>query len=441
MDNQSLEDALKRADALARNGDFTNAISVLKSVLANQPNNVQTLTMLSRVYRANGNVKDAIENLTNIVEQTPDDPWSWYDLGASYESLEDYANAASAYLKAWRLNTKNARFALTAGYALWQDNQKQDALSVWSLGADIDPLVRIAQFREEADVATREKSKLADTELRRHFTQLFETSLEKFQSPERLVSAVWPQTHFGDVVYKVENQKPYMFYAPDLPPEPVFETSALNWAQSLKMATPDVIAELNQYLTRTRDYGRPYLSHVSGGEESWRSLQGSEDWNALHLYKDAKLESCAEFFPKTLAALEDVPLVEMFKTPMEVFFSVLKPGTHIPPHFGLSNSRLTAHLPLIIPKDCQIRVAEHVHRWEEGELFLFDDSFDHEARNDSEDIRIVLIFETWRPDLTKAEIATLQHSMESRTTWLNNCLLYTSPSPRDRQKSRMPSSA
>ena len=25
--------------------------------------------------------------------------------------------------------------------------------------------------------------------------------------------------------------------------------------------------------------------------------------------------------------------------------------------------------------------------------------------------------------------------------WFNNCLLYTSPSPRDRQKSRMPSSA
>ena len=27
------------------------------------------------------------------------------------------------------------------------------------------------------------------------------------------------------------------------------------------------------------------------------------------------------------------------------------------------------------------------------------------------------------------------------TAWVNTCLLYTSPSPRDRQKSRMPSSA
>ena len=285
MDNQSLEDALKRADALARNGDFTNAIAKLNSVLTHQPNHVQTLTMLSRVYRADGNVKDAIEHLTNIVGQTPDDPWSWYDLGASYESLEDYANAATACLKAWRLNTKNARFALTAGYALWENNQKQEALSVWSLGADIDPLVRIAQYREDADAATREKSKLADTELRRHFTHLFESSLEKFNSPKRLVSAVWPQTHFGDVVYQVENQKPYMFYAPDLPPEPVFETSELKWAQSLKLATPNIIAELNQYLTRTQDYGSPYLSHVTGGEESWRSLQGSEDWKYSRFHK------------------------------------------------------------------------------------------------------------------------------------------------------------
>ena len=31
--------------------------------------------------------------------------------------------------------------------------------------------------------------------------------------------------------------------------------------------------------------------------------------------------------------------------------------------------------------------------------------------------------------------------LEKRVNWLRSCLLYTSPSPRDRQKSRMPSSA
>jgi len=420
MSNLSIQSSLEKADAYAKQGDFESAISTLLLVLETTPDSVTGLTMLSRIYRATGDSNKAIDLLKAVNVQSPDDPWNWHDLGDSYESSGDFKNAAASYLTAWRLNPKNARFALTAGFALWKDNQRQDALKVWSLGADLDPLVRIAQFREDADSVTRFKSKLADSELRRHFTDLFDVSLKKFGSPDRLATAIWPQTHFGSVEYKVDDQKPYMFYAPDLPSVPVFETSKLPWAKMLQRATPDIVTELNAYLSRTQNYGSPYLAHLSDGEESWRVLQGSEDWNALHLYKSARLEECAQSFPKTLAALENVPLVKMFGTAMEVFFSVLKPGTHIPPHYGLSNSRLTAHLPLIIPKGCEIRVSDQVHQWKEGELFLFDDSFDHEARNDSDAIRIVLIFETWRPDLDATEIQTLQHSMESRSECLSN---------------------
>ncbi|RZV37809.1 MAG: aspartyl/asparaginyl beta-hydroxylase domain-containing protein, partial [Acidimicrobiales bacterium] len=328
--------------------------------------------------------------------------------------------AVNAFLKAWSLNKGNARFALYAGYALWQAGRNEEALQVWSIGSDMDPLVRIAHLRPDADQTTRIKSETADNELRRFFTQMYQNGLARYENPERLLSAMWPQTHIGNVEYKRENQKPYMFYAPDLPETPVFETSEIPWAQTLKNATPKIIQELETYLENTHDYGRPYLAHMSDGEESWEHLRGSEDWNALHLYKDAEKQSCASSFPETLTTLEDAPLVEMFGTPMEVFFSVLKPNTHIPPHFGLSNSRLTAHLPLIIPRDCKIRVADQTHHWRRGELFLFDDSFDHEARNDSDEVRVVLIFETWRPDLSADEVRALQHSMEVRSRWLQS---------------------
>jgi aspartyl/asparaginyl beta-hydroxylase (cupin superfamily) len=52
---------------------------------------------------------------------------------------------------------------------------------------------------------------------------------------------------------------------------------------------------------------------------------------------------------------------------------------------------LRAHLGLVIPKDCNIRVGEETHTWEEGKMLIFDDSYDHEAWNDSDEDRFVLI--------------------------------------------------
>jgi aspartate beta-hydroxylase len=85
-------------------------------------------------------------------------------------------------------------------------------------------------------------------------------------------------------------------------------------------------------------------------------------------------------------------------------FSVLKPHTRIQAHFGSVNGRLIVHLPLIVPPDCgALRVAGEERGWTEGRCLVFDDSFEHEAWNDSDQTRIVLIFDTWNPDLSHAE--------------------------------------
>jgi aspartyl/asparaginyl beta-hydroxylase (cupin superfamily) len=96
----------------------------------------------------------------------------------------------------------------------------------------------------------------------------------------------------------------------------------------------------------------------------------------------------------------------------------MRPGAHIPPHFGAANNRLTVHLPLIVPAGCSIRVGDEIHTWREGELFAFDDSFEHEAWNTSDKDRVVLIFESHHPDLSKAERAAIEHAFESRGRWL-----------------------
>jgi aspartyl/asparaginyl beta-hydroxylase (cupin superfamily) len=190
----------------------------------------------------------------------------------------------------------------------------------------------------------------------------------------------------------------------------------LPWAAKIEAAAPDIRAE--------------YLAAIAGGAQmspyvdantrdpAWRDLRGRLDWSSLHLYRSAEETPFAKAFPKTLKALEaaDIPRVDDGK-PIEMFFSRLLPGAHIPPHCGAANNRITVHLPLIVPNDCAIRVGDAIHVWREGELFAFDDSFEHEAWNRSGAERVVLIFEAHHPDLRLEERQAIELAFEMRGRW------------------------
>lgn len=84
--------------------------------------------------------------------------------------------------------------------------------------------------------------------------------------------------------------------------------------------------------------------------------------------------------------------------------SSLAPGGHIRPHYGPINGILVGHLALRIPAgDCRIRVGASMRGWERGECFVFDDTFEHEAWNRTGEVRYVLLFNVWHPDLTALE--------------------------------------
>ena len=84
-------------------------------------------------------------------------------------------------------------------------------------------------------------------------------------------------------------------------------------------------------------------------------------------------------------------------------FSALAPHSHIPPHNGETNARVVAHLPLIVPERCSYRVGFDWCQWHVGETLIFDDTIEHEARNDSDELRVVLIFDLWNPLLEPSE--------------------------------------
>jgi aspartyl/asparaginyl beta-hydroxylase (cupin superfamily) len=86
-----------------------------------------------------------------------------------------------------------------------------------------------------------------------------------------------------------------------------------------------------------------------------------------------------------------------------LYFSVLEPNSRIAPHTGITNARVIAHLPLLVPGDCGFRVGGEVRQWEVGKALVFDDMTIHEAWNDSDRIRVVLIADLWRPELSLSE--------------------------------------
>jgi len=85
------------------------------------------------------------------------------------------------------------------------------------------------------------------------------------------------------------------------------------------------------------------------------------------------------------------------------FFSILVAKSHIPPHTGVTNTRLIVHLPLVIPPGCRFRVGSTIRDWQVGQAWVFDDTMQHEAWNDSDVPRAILIFDIWNHFMTPAE--------------------------------------
>ena len=60
-------------------------------------------------------------------------------------------------------------------------------------------------------------------------------------------------------------------------------------------------------------------------------------------------------------------------------------------------------MPWIVPAGCRFRVGGETREWKVGEAWVFDDTIEHEAWNNSDAPRAILIFDIWHPELTPLE--------------------------------------
>ena len=201
-------------------------------------------------------------------------------------------------------------------------------------------------------------------------------------------------------------QQPSVLYTPYLPQRQFYERDEFAWTAQLEARTDDIRVELQTLIDSGAPF-RPYVEQDSSRPaRDFFGMQGDPTWSALYLFKNgAVVSENAVRCPKTMNALAEVPLSDIGKRTPIVFFSLLRPGAHIPPHRGMLNCRLICHLPLIVPDGCWLRVGNETRKWDSGKLTIFDDSIEHEAKNGSDQLRVVLIFDIWRPELSTGEQA------------------------------------
>lgn len=404
---------LDEMQRLLRSGRLAEAGKAGQAVLERSPDDVEALNVVALAALRGGTPGQAVDLLQRATHLQPENPISFHYLGRAHEAAGDLQAAVSAVSQALRLKPDFYLSRLHYAALLERTGDKERS------GLQFARAVRDAQASGAWLDAERTPAGLRP--LVEHAVAVIRTRRREILArlTDNLAAA-----HGRDAMQRVEKclriylgeepaafpdprQQPSFLYFPDLPTSPYFDRQLLPWVTGLEARTDDIRQELLGLLPS--DQGRERVFTADDVEQqNLRGAHGAPSWNGYYFYRhgdrrDANCEAC----PITAAELDRLPLSRVRGHGPEVLFSVFTAGTHLLPHRGVTNTRSVCHLPLIVPADCALNVGGELHEWKEGRVVAFDDTYEHEAWNRSDEIRVVLIFDIWNPHLTDAERAAV----------------------------------
>jgi aspartyl/asparaginyl beta-hydroxylase (cupin superfamily) len=169
-----------------------------------------------------------------------------------------------------------------------------------------------------------------------------------------------------------------------------FDPAGFAWTRRLEDAWPAIRAELDEILEDREDL--PNFQDISVDQAS---ITNDDKWKTFFLYGYGfKSQANCARCPETARLCATIPGMKT------AFFSILSPHKHIEEHRGPYKGVLRYHLGLLIPEPndgCRIRVDEDVRNWSEGGSLIFDDTYEHEAWNETDEVRVVLFVDFVRP--------------------------------------------
>jgi beta-hydroxylase len=169
----------------------------------------------------------------------------------------------------------------------------------------------------------------------------------------------------------------------------LIDPARFDWIPRLEQGWTSIRAELDAVLR----YEAYIPSYLDLSDEA-RGLTEPQGWKSFFFYAyGVKVPANCARCPATAALLESIPGMK------SGFYSILAPGARLKPHRGHYAGVLRYHLGLIVPAPdrCGLRVGDRTVTWQEGQSVVFDDTFEHEAWNDSDRNRVVLFVDFARP--------------------------------------------
>jgi len=353
--------ALRCGDALSARQHFARAVAAGRTDAA-------TLMGLAIACRATGDHEGVLSTTDRLLKAEPRNVRALILRGDALVARNESRSASSFYLAALRI-----------------------AASAGQPPADLAP--ELDRVRRTCEQLTADYSNYL-------LTRMQDKGFDPQHSSRRFAQSL-------DIVLgkkQVYVQEPKYYYFPGLPQIQFYDNADFPWIPALEQATQSIRDELLQVVNEPGAFAPYVTGDANRAAKTQAGMLNNPDWSAFYLWKNGEpVAANVARFPATMQALADVPFSVVPNRSPSILFSLLRPRAHIPAHNGLVNTRLICHLPLIVPGRCTFRVGNEVRQWSEGKAWLFDDTIEHEAWNETDQTRVILLFDVWRPELSAEE--------------------------------------
>jgi aspartate beta-hydroxylase len=384
-DEKAVQPKIQAALATLQRGDTRAALAMLLKAELAHPNSLGCKLNLALVRKTLADYPGALRSLDAALALDPYFFLALLSKGAILEQMKQPRRAAEIYRNALKIAPPEDR----------------------------TPPSLVEPIRRAREVVTEQANAL-QTHLRKRLggllTQHADQSLGRFNECLDVFA--------GST--RIYHSEPIQMQVPRLPAIPFFDREYFPWLPRLEAATDTIRNELLTLLGAGMPGFAPYIQYAPGTPvNQFRELNHSSLWSSLWLFKDgeAQADPIARC-PETAAVLAELPMADQPGFAPTALFSALAPHTRIPPHTGSTNARLLVHLPLVLPGPAGFRVGNEVREWRLGEAWVFDDTIEHEAWNDADETRVILIFDIWNPLLTAAERELVSALLLEHRQWI-----------------------